>query len=246
MTLKPGQQENDPVNDSYWENMRSHDYGTSFHAVKDFIRQNSQKRKSPNKRRRYIAWLLVALLPLLIFFSCKRETYIEPQDATLGFLAKDSVQSAIELAIQQHADKRWRVVMKSHAGIIHGTVYAPTETHNQLKALAEKLKTITGVTELYLSSLSTAVEESRLSRLSYKIFDRHVDATSASDEQLRTEIETKLKAIGQYDLKVQLMKENGKRQVKFEPTGNDHEFSVALTLSDGTNVTATAEKWDPK
>jgi len=242
MILKLAYQENDPVDDPYWNDMRKHDYSKSFPAVREFIHQNSLKMRSPNRRRNRITWLLAVLLPLLIVFSCKRETYIEPQDATLSFIANDSAQSHLEFAIKQQAEKTWRVVFKSHTGTIHGTINVPAKSYDKLKEFAEKLKTIPGVMELYLSALSTSVKESRFSRLSYKIFNLHVDATSASDEQLSTEIETKLKAIGQYKLKVLLIKEDGKKHVKLVPIGKTGEFSLDLTLQDGTNVTATGEK----
>jgi hypothetical protein len=223
--------------------MRNHDYSTSFPAVREFIYQNSQKMRSPNRKRNRITWILAVLLPLLIFFSCQRETYIEPQGATLSFIANDSVQSSLDFVLQKHADKKWRSVLRSHAGTMHGIVSAPNESYDKLKVFAEELKTITGVTELYLSATTTTVEESRLSRLSYKIFNCHVDATVASNEQLRTEIETKLKETGLHNLKVQLVNENGRRQVKFEPTGKNHDFAIELTLRDGSNITAIAEKW---
>jgi hypothetical protein len=222
--------------------MRNHDYSRSFPAVKDFIHQNSQKMKSPNKRRNYITWMLAVLLPLLIFFSCKRETYIEPQEATLSFTAKDSAQSNIEFAVQQYADKKWRVIFRPHAGTIHGTIYAPSDAYSGLKTFSDKLKIIPGVIDLYISAFNPAVKESRLSRLSYKLFDRHVDAKSATDEQLRTAIELKLKESGLPYLKVQLINEYGKKLIKFVPTGNNSGFSLDLTLPDGTNVTAISEK----
>ncbi len=242
MILKLAYQETDPVSDPYWNNMRNHDYNTSFPAVRDFIQQSSQKMRSPNKRRNRITWVLAVLLPLLIFFSCQQKTYIEPQGATIGFIAKDSLQSTLEFAIQQFADKTWKIVMRSHAGTIHGTIYASTDSSSKLKAFVEKLKTITGVTELYFSTMTTAVKESRLSHLTYKIFNRHVYRTGATDEELRSEIESKLKENGLH-LKVQLVKESGRKQVELIPRGEIRDFSIDLTLLDGTNVTAIAEKW---
>jgi hypothetical protein len=243
MILRVGYQESDSANDPYWDSMRNQDYSRSFPAVKEFIHQNSQKMKRPNKRRNFITWALAVLLPLLIVFSCKRETFVEPQNATLSFLAKDSSQSSVEFLIQQYADKQWKVVMRSHAGTIHGTIHAPTETYDKLKTFSEKLKSLPGVNEFFLSSFSTTVEESRLSRLSYKIFNRHFDAKSASVEKLRAELEAKLKEVGLNDLKLKLTKADGRMQLNTEPTGTGYEFSVDLTLSDGTNVTAIGEKW---
>ena len=242
MILKLAYQENDPVDDPYWSDMRNHDYSKSYPAVKDFIHQTSQNMKRPNKRRSYITWMLAVLLPLLIFFSCKRETYIEPQEATLSFLANDSAQSSIEFAIQQYADKKWRVVFRSQTGTIHGTIYAPSDAYSGLKTFGDKLKIVPGVTELYISAFNPTVKESRLSRLSYKIFNQHIDAKSTSDEQLQIEIEKKLKAIDLHSIKVQLINEDGKKHVKFVPIGKTGEFSLDLILQDGTNVTAIGEK----
>lgn len=238
MILRLAYQENDPVENSYWNDMRNHDYSKSFAAVKGFIHQNSPQMRSPNKRRNHITWLFAVLLPMLIFFSCKQNIHIEPQGATLSFIAKDSVQSTVEFAIQQFADNTWKVVMRSHAGIIHGTIYTSDKSSVKLKAFIEKLKTTTGVMELHYSAASTAVKESRLSQLSYKIFNQHIDAKSTSNKQLCTEIETKIKATGLHNLKVQLVEENGKKLVKFVSTGKNQDFSINLTLRDGTNVIA--------
>lgn len=243
MILKLAYQEIDPVNDPYWNDMRNHDYSSSLPGVREFIHQNSREMKSPNKRRNRFTWILAVLAPLLVFFSCQRKTYVEPQSATLSFIAKDSVQSRFDFVLQKYAEKEWKSELLSHAGTMHGTVSAPNESYNRLKTFAEELKTITGVNELYLSSERTTVIESRLSRLSYKIFNRHIDATEASDVQLRNEIEAKLKETGLDNLKVQLVKENGRRQVKFIPDGKTRDFTIDLTLHDGTNVTAVAEKW---
>jgi hypothetical protein len=144
MILRLAYQENDPENNPYWNDMRNHDYSKSFPAVSNFIHQNSTKTRSP-KRRNRITWVVAVVLPLLIFFSCKQKTYTQPQGATLGFTAKDSVQSTVELAIQQFAEKTWKVVMRSHGGIIHGTIYAPSKSSGKLKLFVEKLKTIPGV-----------------------------------------------------------------------------------------------------
>lgn len=242
MKLSFAYQEIDPVTNPYWDDMRNHDYSTSFPAVRDFIHQNLQKMRSPNKRRNRISWVLGVLLLLLIFFSCQQKTYIEPQGATIGFIAKDSLQSTLDLAIEQFADETWRIVMHSHAGTIKGTIYASVDSSGKLKAFVEKLKTITGVTELYFSAMTTAVKESRLSHLSYKIFNRHIDGTGASDEQLLSEIESKLKENGLH-LRVQLVKENGRKQVELRPIGRTRDFSINLKLLDGSNVIAIGEKW---
>lgn len=237
MILRLAYQESDPVINPYLDDIRSHDYSRSFSSVRDFIKQNSDKRRDPNKRRFRITWVLVILLPFLIFFSCKQKTYKEPQGATLSFTATDSAQSRIDFVIQQYADKTLRVVLRSHAGTIHGTFYAPTDSSSKLKAIAEKLKAITGVNEIYLSAMSTTVKESPLSRLSYNIFNRHVDATGATDEQLRTEIEGTLQKSGLLNLKVELITDGGKKKVKFVSKGKGVNFSINLTLRDGTNVT---------
>ena len=236
-------QENDPNSGPYWDDLRSRDHSKSFGAVGDFIRQNAHKMRNPNKRRKPIIWALVVLLPLLVFYSCKRQTFIEPQKATLSFTANDSILSTLELEIHQFADKNWIVVLRPHAGSMYGTISAPNESFDKLKAFAEKLNSMPGVAELYLSAVSTTVKESPLSRLSYKIFNRHVDATGTSDEQLRSEIEKKLKAVDLLHLKLELIKENGKREVKLVPIGKTRDFSIDFTLQDGTSVTAIAEKW---
>ena len=85
-------------------------------------------------------------------------------------------------------------------------------------------------------------KESPLSRLSYQMFNKHIGATSTSEEQLRREIETKLQETGLYNLDVQLVKENGRKQVKFASNGKTSDFSIELTLRDGSNVTAIGEK----
>ena len=114
MILRLAYQENDPENNPYWNDMRNHDYSKSFPAVSNFIHQNSTKTRSP-KRRNRITWVVAVVLPLLIFFSCKQKTYTQPQGATLGFTAKDSVQSTVELAIQQFAESRpeegWKALL---------------------------------------------------------------------------------------------------------------------------------------
>jgi len=243
MISRLASQEIDPVNDPYWNDMRKRDYSSSFPAVSQFIHHHSPKMRSANRRRKHVFWVIAVLLPLLIFYSCKRKTYIEPQGATLSFIANDSVQSTFDFALKQYADRHWECVLRSHAGTIHGTIYAPSVSYSKLQEFSEKLKTINGVAELYLSAVSTTVKESRFSRLSYKIFNRHVDAKGASDEQLRTEIETKLKASGLLNVKVQLLTENGRRQVKLIPTGNKRDFVIDLKLRDGSSVSAVAEKW---
>lgn len=95
----------------------------------------------------------------------------------------------------------------------------------------------------FFTIITRTFYSSRLSRLSYKIFNQHIDATGASNEQLNTEIETKLKETGLHNLKVQLVEENGRKQVKFIPNGQARNFSIDLTLRDGSNVTAIAENW---
>jgi hypothetical protein len=243
MILERACQETDPVNDPYWNDIRNHDYSTSFPAIKDFIHKQSPNGRRRNNRTKYFTWVIAVLLPLMIFFSCKRKTYIEPEGATLSFIAKDSVQLTLEFTLQQYVEKKWSVVFRSHAGTIHGTIQAPGESYPNLKTLSEKLKMIPGVAELYLSAVQTTVKESRLSRLSYKIFNRHVDAVGASNEQLLADIRAKLRETGLHNMNVQLLEENGKRQVKFIPTGNSRDFSIDLTLRDGSTVSAIAEKW---
>src|SRR5215212_6530478 len=112
MILKIAYKELDPEDNSYWNNMRNRDHSASFPAVKDFIHQNAAKMKRPNRRRNRITWAVAVLLPLLILFSCKRKTYIEPQGATLSFTAKDSVQSTFEFLLPQYAEKEWQSVLR--------------------------------------------------------------------------------------------------------------------------------------
>lgn len=243
MILRVSYQENDPKSGPYWDDFRNRDHSKSFSAISDFIRQNAHNMRSPNKRRKSIIWALVVLLPLLVFYSCKKQTYMEPHKATLSFTAKDSILSTLELEIHQFADKNWIVVLRPHAGSMYGTISAPNGSFDKLKAFAERLNSMPGVVELYLSAVSTTVKESPLSRLSYKIFNQHVDATGPSDEQLRSEIEKKLKAIDLLNLKLELIKENGRRQVKLVPSGKTRNFAIDFTLQDGTSVTAIAEKW---
>ena len=233
----------DPLTDPYWNDMRNRDHSKSFSAVSDFIRQNAHRMKRPGKRRKHITWALVILLPLLIFYSCTKQTYIEPQKATLSFTANDSILSTLDLTIHQFADKNWRAMLHPHAGSMYGTISAPSESFAQLKAFAEKLKSMQGVTELYLSAVSTTVEESRLSRLSYKIFNRHVDAKESTAEQLRTAIEKKLLEADLQNLKLELTKANGGTALRLVPNEKTRDFSINFTLPDGTTVTAVAEKW---
>ncbi len=242
MILRLAHQENDPANDPYWNDMRNHDYSKSFPAIKEFIHQNSPKMRNYKRKRNRIGWALAILLPLLVVFSCKRETYIEPQGATLSFIAKDSLESFLAFAIQKYGDDKWRVVMHSNDGTMFSTIYVPAESYDKLKEFAEKLKPNTGVAELYLSAVSTSLRESRFSRMSYKIFNQHVDAKGATDEQLSSEIEKKLKAIGVSNMKVQLVKEFGKKQVKLIPTGKGKDFTVDIKLQDGSNVSVIAKK----
>ena len=243
MISKPTYPETDPVSDPYWDDMRKQDYSKSFHAVAEFISQNAHQAKVPHKRRNRLVWILAIFLPLLVFFSCKRTTYTEPQGITLSFIAKDSVQSALDFLLQQYAEKEWKSVLHSHAGTIQGTIYAPAESYSKLKAFSEKLKALPGVAELFLSVMNATVKESPLSHLSYTIFNWHFNSIRTSDEQLRMEINTKLKETGIYNLQLQLVSENGKRQVKLLPNGKVNDFSIDLTLHDGTNITALAEKW---
>ena len=177
--------------------------------------------------------------------ECARPAVKNPQriDTTLSFIANDSVQLLIEHTIKQYAEKPWRVVFRSYAGRMQCTIKAPGESYSKLNAFTEKLRTIPSVAELYLSSLSTTVKESRISRLSYKIFNEHLDATSESQEQLANQIERKLREEGLDSLMVQMLKENESIHMVFTPTGKNHDFSLDITLDDGTKVSAKADKW---
>ena len=199
--------------------------------------------RNPRRKRQRIIWALAVFVPLVIFFSCKRETYIQPQGTTLSFIANDSVQLLIEHTIKQYAEKPWRVIFRSHAGRMQCTIKAPGESYKKLNAFTEKLRTFPSVAELYLSNVSTTVKESRISRLSYKIFNEHIDATSASKEQLAEQLKRKLQQDGVDSLMVQLLKENESIHAVFVPTGKNRDFSLDITLDDGTKVSAMAEKW---
>jgi hypothetical protein len=244
MISKPTSQESDPVNNPYWDEMRNHDYKASFAAAKNFLHQNESKMTRSYKERKRGIWILsMLLLPLLVVFSCQRKTYIEPQGATLTFCAADSLSPAIEGMVRGLATKDWRAIFMPRGGKRLGTVTASAQQYERLKAFSQKLMAMPGVTEIYLSALKTAVEESRLSRLTYHIFDLHLDARDATDVQLRHEIAKRIKDAGQENLQLELVKVNGKKQVTLVPTVKTQNFSLDFTLPDGTNVTAMAEKW---
>lgn len=243
MTLKSAYQETNPEDNTYWNDMRNHDYSASFPVVKNFIRHNSPQMKRPKNTRKRMALLLAVLLPMLLFFSCQRNTYIEPQGATLSFTAKDSLQTTIDYILRQYADKEWKAVFWPRNGIVRGVISTSAEQYEKLQQVTEKLKAIPGITEIYLSAVKTATKESPLSRLSYKLFNWHFNTVDVSDEKLHVAIASKLKETGQPNLQLKLVKENGRKQVSLIPNGNTHNFSIEFTLLDGSYVTAIAEKW---
>ena len=235
--------ESDPQNKAYWDEMRSRDYSPSFPAVKNFIRKNASRRRGPKKRNKRTVWVVALLFPLLVFFSCSRNTYTNPQGATLSFTAKDTLQTTIDYLLRQYADKEWKAVFWPRGSTLRSVISTSEKQYDRLKELAEKLKEIPGITELYLSAVKTTVKESPLSRLSYKLFNRHFNASDASDKQLRTALEAKLKETGRHDLQLTLVRENGRRQIALVPNDETHDFSLEFTLLDGSKIIAIGEKW---
>ena len=228
----------------YWNKMRSHDYSKSFDAVKVFIHQQSaimNKRKERKNRIRLM--LIIALLPLMVLLSCKRNNYVQSQGATLSFTTNNSLVNQIDQVVRQYADKEWRVVFRPHGGTLRAVISTSAKQYEKLKEVADKLKAIPGISELYMSSIATAIKEPVLSRLSYKLFNWHFNAIDISDEQLRIAIQSKLMEIGQQGLQLQVVKESGRRQVNIASSNRVSNFSIQLTLSDGSNITAQAEKW---
>jgi hypothetical protein len=241
MSSKYPDQGSNPANKIFWDEMRNHDYSGSFTGVSNFIQQNSTQ-ITHNRRRQYGVWMVAILLPLLIFLSCQRKTFMLPQGATLTFMVSDSLNPAVMQLVRQHADKEWKAIFKPHAGAVLGTVFTPVEQYEKLKTFTEKLRAMPGVSEVYHTAIRTMIKESYVSRLSYRLFNHHIDDINAS-AQWRNEISRKLIETGLGNVQLQLVKEGRIRQVKLVPTGKTKDSSLAFALGDGTMVTAIVERW---
>jgi hypothetical protein len=234
--------ESNPVNKTFWDETRNHDYSDSFPGVSRYIHQKASLIRTPDKTRRYKILIIAGLLPLLVFLSCQRKTYMQPHGATLTFMVIDSLSPAVEHAVRQHAEKEWGAVFRPHAGAKLGTVYTPVEQYEKLRSFAEKLKAMPGVSEVVHTAMRTRIKESAVSRLSYQLFNQHIDDINETEEW-RSEIATRLKATGVQNLQLDLVKGNGNQQVKLVPIGKTRDLSLDFALRDGTIVTAKVEQW---
>ena len=228
----------------HWNALKQQDYSGSFNEVEAFLRSRpSNVNRKTSYRRRLIRIAVLAMLPLLVFLSCKQNNYVQEQGATLSFTAHDSLLSRIDQIIQQYHDKDLRAVFKPSTGIMRAVITTSSRKYQMLKEMAEKLQAIPGINELYVSSVTTTVREPILSRVTYQLFNQHFNAVDLTDEELSLEFKQKLATVETGLLPLELTTTNGRKQLMFASTEKMRNFSVDLTLKDGSNIRAEASKW---
>jgi len=222
--------------DSYWNELRSKDYSSSFEEVKRFLRH-----KQPKRRRlplRPWQWATALLLPLLVLLACTKTQTTEPLGFALVFsAAEDNVEVKKLLAA---ADGIQVLAESQPPGQMSYTCFIPPKTIDTA-AMFQQLRNTSGVFGFAITPVNTVVKESLLSQLSFRIFRMHINATGLSDDVLKKMLEEKLNSRN-IKAGVAISYKDGQRQIKLLPQDGAGNYSIDLSVNDSGLITELQEE----
>jgi hypothetical protein len=234
--------------DPYWEGMKQHDYRQSLPAVKKFIKGNEEllRNRKPKRYKRSFGWAMALLVPLLIVLSCTRVENLEPLGYTINF----SIPQNQVLNLKNHSlvneNKGWQMLSgkdAKDANYLSLTFFAPANEKSKLDAFINEVKAIRQVRNFQLTPVNTTINESLLSRISYKVFKAHIDARGLTPEELRSTIKTQLNRSGLKNIDVVIENDvEGTRMIKLVPRNETGDYSIDIKIDDGLTRTAIKEE----
>lgn len=216
--------------DPYWNALRGKNYDASFNDVKSFIKKKEDiigRRKKPARNRK---WMLAILIPVLVVVACTKTERTEAIGYTVSFVAPENNKQVFQ-KIQSLTGGTQVVADNNIPGFVSYTFFIPTGKATT-ESLTRELQGINGIHQLSIVPVNTQVKESLASRLSYKIFNKHIDATGVPDDVLQQSIEIQLKNSG-LDVNVEIVLKNNHRSIRLKPAAGSDDFTIDLSIQDG-------------
>jgi hypothetical protein len=216
--------------DPYWDALRGKNYEASFKGVKSFIKKKESMMGRRRKRVPAWRWMLAALIPVLIVVACTKTERTEPIGYTVSFAVPEGNKQIFQ-KIQSLSGGTSVVADNIIAGYISYTFFINSGKAGK-EFLTKELQAIKGINQLSIVPVNTQVKESLASRLSYKIFNKHFDATGVEDDVLKQSIESQLKNCN-IIAEVEFFTRNGHRLIKLKPAAGSVNYSIDLSIKDG-------------
>ncbi|MBN8584856.1 MAG: hypothetical protein J0M37_07140 [Ignavibacteria bacterium] len=132
-------------------------------------------------------------------------------------------------------------------------IVLPNATEEQVRAYSKELETIGDISTIKITPMDYDVKRPLYSAALHDFFSINIDATGMSDDELKTEIESKLKEQG-VDMKFQFKTgPDGRREIRMEQDGkidvNNEPKSFEMNIEDNNGrekIKLFTKKADPK
>lgn len=132
-------------------------------------------------------------------------------------------------------------------------IVLPNATEEQVRAYSKELETIGNISTIKITPMDYDVKRPLYSAALHDFFSINIDATGMSDDELKTEIESKLKEQG-VDMKFQFKTgPDGRREIRMEQDGkidvNNEPKSFEMNIEDNNGrekIKLFTKKADPK
>jgi len=132
-------------------------------------------------------------------------------------------------------------------------IVLPNATEEQVRAYSKELETIGNISTIKITPMDYDVKRPLYSAALHDFFSINIDATGMSDDELKTEIESKLKEQG-VDMKFQFKTgPDGRREIRMEQDGkidvNNEPKSFEMNIEDNNGrekIKLITKKADPK
>lgn len=221
----------------YFEQLKSEDHSASFPQVENWLykaniklENKSSERKNFNMRNFFLANKLrlvyTVILLALVVAACNMPvtqtesagqmiTLVTPKENT------DFQKKMNELPWIKHAQVTSNENTDNGESQILYRIILPNTTEEQVKAYAKELESLGGITTIRITGMDYDVKRPLYSAALHDFFKVDIDATGMSDEELKAEVERKMREQG-VDLNIRFETgPDGRRVVNLEKIGNE-------------------------